>query len=169
MRKLDPNEVFAKIALMEWKACASPAELEEHEWWSAWLSADNKKAARREARYRGHIDKFCDVTLADGDGEDEEDYLDEKRLARLGYTPDLLEEFLSTNPESIHELISDEALSAAVKKCRPRQKQALHCFLIPRTKKPADVARILGTSRENASKVLRTARKNILKEIGAMV
>ena len=166
MRMLDPNEVFAKCALMEWKEYASPAELEEFERWNAWLSADNKKAARREVRHRGHIDKFCDVTLADGDGEEEEDYLDEKRLARLGYTPDLLEDCLAANPETIHELISDRALSAAVKHCTLRQKQILHCFLIPRTKTPADVARILGTSRENASKVLRTAQKNILKEIG---
>jgi len=156
-----------RFAMREWKQVASPAELEEYERWSEWVSAENKKAARREYRYRGHIDKYCDITLAEGDGEDEEDYLDEKRLVRLGHEPDLLEEYLSTSPDSIHELISDEALSAAVKKCTRRQKEALRCFLIPRTKKPADVARILGTSRENASKVLRTARKNILNKMGA--
>ncbi|MCL2299202.1 MAG: hypothetical protein FWC27_03535 [Firmicutes bacterium] len=165
MRKLDPNEVFAKCALMEWKECASPAELEEFERWSAWLSAENKKAARREYRYRGHIDKYCDITLADGDGEDEEDYLDEKRLARLGYESDLLEDYLSTSPESIHELISDAAISAAVKRCTLRQKEALHCCLIPRIK-TADVALILGTSDRNVLKLLATARKNILNEIG---
>ena len=168
MREIDPNEVFAKCALMEWKEYATAAELEEFERWSVWISAENKKAARREYRYRGHIDKFCNITLADGDGDDEENYLDEKRLARLGYTPDLLEAYLSTSPESIHELISDEAISAAVKHCTPRQKQALHCYLVPRIK-TADVALILGTSDRNILKLLANARRNILNEIGATI
>jgi len=166
MREIDPNEVFAKCALMEWKEYASAAELEEFERWSAWLSAENKKAARREYRYRVHIDKFCDITLADSDGEDEDGYLDEKRLARLGYTPDLLENYLASDPGCIHEFFSDEELSAAVKRCTSRQKEALHCYLIPRIK-TADAARILGTSDRNILKLLATARKNIMQEIGA--
>ena|GEM_PF-4213651 len=164
MGKPDPNEVFAKCALMEWKEYASAAELEEFERWDAWVSAEDKKAARREYRYRRHIEKYCDITLAERDGEEGE-YLDAGCLARLGYEPDLLEDYLANDPESIHELIGDEAISAAVKRCTPRQKQALHCFLIPRIK-TADVALILGTSDRNVLKLLATARRNILNEIG---
>jgi len=61
--------------------------------------------------------------------------------------------------------VSDEALIAAVKKLTPRQKEALHCFLTPKTK-TADVALILGTSDRNILKLLATAKKNILQEIG---
>jgi len=167
MRKLDPNEVFAKEALMEWKACASPAELEEFERWSAWLSAEDKKEERRERYYQKKFDRWCDTALADQDSEDEGEYLDAKRLAQLGYTPDLLEGYLAANPESIHEFFSDEALSAAVKKCTARQKEALHCYLVPKIK-TADVALMLGTSNRNILKLLATARKSILREIGAM-
>ena len=164
MRKLDPNEVFANCALMEWKEYASPAELEEFERWSKWISAEDKKEARRGYRYRGHIDKYCDFSLADGGGE--ENYLDKQKLARLGYVPDLLEDYLSSDPEAIHEFFVEEALSSAVKRCTPRQKQALHCYLIPKIK-TADIALILGTSDRNVLKLLATARKNILSEIGA--
>lgn len=155
-----------KFALAEWKEIASAEELEEFERWSEWITAENKRLFQRNRRYRKHIDLFCDIALADGNDKDKDVYLKAEQMSRLGYTPDLLNEFFADGPETIHELFSDSVWCDAVKKLTPRQKQALHCYLTPKTK-TSDAALILGTSDRNILKLLATARKNILQEIGA--
>ena len=155
-----------QFAMREWKQVASAAEIEEYERWSKWLSAENRKAAKREWNYRKRFDGWCDTTLAHRDGEEGE-HIDARWLKRLSVRPDYLERIFSLRPEHIHELLSDEAISAAVKNCTPRQKQSLHCFLSSKTK-TSDAARVLGTSDRNILKLLATTRKNILQEIGAM-
>jgi len=57
-----------QFAMREWKQVASAAELEEYDLWSQWVTAENRKLAKREYRYRGHIDVWCDTTLAHRDG-----------------------------------------------------------------------------------------------------
>ena len=150
-----------------WKQVASAAELEEYERWSAWVTAQNRNLAKRECTYRTHIEGWCDTTLAQRDGEDGE-HLAPGCLERLSCTPDLLEDYLSSDPQSIHEFFCDEAMSAAVKKCSSRQKEVLHCYLIPKIK-TADVALILGTSDRNILKLLATAKKNIFREMGETI
>jgi len=104
--------------------------------------------------------------LAQRDGEEGE-HIDARWLERLSCTPDFLEIICTWDPEDVHEAFNKCALGVAVKKSTTaRQKQALHHFL-PKGAKTSDAALALGTSDRNILKLLATARRNILQEIGA--
>ena len=160
--KMTPREL-RKFAKGEWMKYASAAELEEYERWRAKQEREHKLLVRRERRYRNdHLDGM-DIT---SQGRDSNGFLPSTSKAlRISTDEDYLDLIFSERPEDLHELVSDEAMIAAVKKLTPRQKEALHCFLTPKTK-TADVALILGTSDRNILKLLATAKKNILQEIG---
>ena len=145
---------------------ASPAEIEAFEKWHKVLSEEDKNEERREERYQGHIDQFCDITLVDSKGDDGE-YLNARHLARLSYTTDFLEIICTWDPADVHEVFNNCTLGVAVKKhTTARQKQVLH-HLLPKGAKTSDAALALGTSDRNILKLLATARKNIEREIGA--
>jgi len=152
-----------QFAMREWKQAASAAELEEYERWRAQQEREHKLLVRREWRYRNdHLDG-TDITSV---GRDSNGFLPSTSKAlRISTDEDYLDLIFSERPEDLHELVSDEAMIAAVKKHTPRQKEALHCFLTPNIK-TADVALLLGTSDRNILKLLAAARKNILTEIG---
>ena len=163
--KMDPRQL-KQFAMREWKQVASAAELEEYEQWRALLSAEGRKLAKREWRYRKHIDGWCDTTLAYRDGEEGE-HIDARWLERLSCTQDFLEIICTWDPADVHEAFNNCKLGAAVKKrATARQKQAMHCYL-PKGATTSDAALALGTSDRNILKLLATARKNILQEIGA--
>jgi len=150
----------------EWIKYASADEIAAFEQWHEWISAEDKKEEKREERYQGHIDKFCDLTLVDGKGENGE-YLSARHMARLSYTTDFLEIICTWDPVDVHEVFNNCTLGVAVKKhTTVRQKQALH-HLLPKGAKTPDAALALGTSDRNILKLLATARRNILQEIGA--
>jgi len=115
--------------------------------------------------YRKHIDGWCDTTLAQRDSEEGE-YLAPGCMERLSCTPDFLEIICTWDPADVHEEFNNCRLGAVVKKrTTAPQKRAMHYYL-PKGAKTADVALALGTSERNVNKLLATAKKNILREMG---
>jgi hypothetical protein len=173
MNRMNPRKEYdmtpgqlKQFAMREWKQVASAAEIEEYEWWNAWITAENKNLAKRDWRYRKHIDGWCDTTLAQRDGGEGE-RIDSRWLELLSCTPDFLEIICTWDPTDVHEAFNKCKLGGVVKKhATAQQKRAMHYYL-PKGAKTADAALALGTSERNVNKLLATAKKKILREMGA--
>jgi len=91
--------------------------------------------------------------------------LDTSKALRITSDLDYLDLIFTRRPEDLHEVVTDEALSAAIKRLTACQKEALFLRSQPHTK-TKDAAEDLGSSPCNIRKHLAKARVTILKQIG---
>jgi len=150
-------------AEQDWKEQASAAEIEEYERWKAELDADYKRELERDRKRRStHLDDM-DITMLDR--ENDGDWMDTSKALRITSDEDYLDLIFTQWPEDLHEVVTDEALIAAIKKLTRCQKEALFLRMQPHTR-TKQVAEDQGTTTGNIRKHLRKARKNILEKIG---
>jgi DNA-directed RNA polymerase specialized sigma24 family protein len=91
--------------------------------------------------------------------------LDTSKAQRITSDLDYLDLIFTQRPEDLHEVVTDEALIAAIKKLTRCQKDALFLRMQPHTK-TKQAAEDLGSSPRNIRKHLAKAREKIFKEIG---
>ncbi|MCL2299951.1 MAG: hypothetical protein FWC27_07375 [Firmicutes bacterium] len=155
--------LLKRQALRDWKEQASAAEIEEFEQCNTEWVKENKLERRREQYYRNkHLDDM-DITLLDR--ENDGCQLDTSKALRIASDLDYLDLIFTRRPEDLHEVVTDDALSAAIKRLTACQKEALFLRMQPHTK-TKDLAGDLGSSPRNIRKHLAKARETILKQIG---
>jgi len=150
-------------ALRDWKEQAGAAELEAFERWNKEWEKENELELERERKHRNaHLDGV-DITLLDRKNDGCQ--LDTTKALRITSDLDYLDLIFTRRPEDLHEVVTDDALSAAIKRLTACQKEALFLRMQPHTK-TKQVAEDLGSSPRNIRKHLAKARKTILKQIG---
>jgi len=131
--------------------------------WDKVVAELNRYDANNERRHKTHRDDM-DLTLLDRKAKDGE-YFCGNRLLKLGRANDWIDIIFSQNPEDLHHLVEDEAISAALRELTPVQKKVLldnivHCF-------PAEnLAKEAGCSTRNITKHRQKALEMIRRSIG---
>ena len=131
--------------------------------WDKVMAELDRFDANNERRHKTHRDDI-DLTLLDRKAKDGE-YFCGNRLLKLCRLNDWIDIIFSQNPEDLHHLVEDEAISAALRKLTPVQKKILldnivHCF-------PAEnLAKEMGCSTRNITKHRQKALDAIRKAIG---
>ena len=155
--------LFRQQALQDWKEQASATEIEEFERWNAEWEKENELELRRERYHRSeHLDNM-DITMLDR--ENDGCRLDTSKALRIASDLDYLDLIFTRRPEDLHEVVTDDALSAAIKRLTACQKEALFLRMQPHTR-TKDAAETLGSSPRNIRKHLAKARQTILNQIG---
>jgi DNA-directed RNA polymerase specialized sigma24 family protein len=155
--------LLRRQAERDWKEHASAAEIEEYERWKAELAADYKRELERDRKRRSEHQDGMDITELDRNNDDIS--LNTSKALRITSDLDYLDIIFTQRPEDLHEVVTDEALIAAIKKLTRCQKEAMFLRMQPHTK-TKQAAEDLGSSPRNIRKHLAKAREIIFEEIG---
>lgn len=139
--------------------------VESKESWKTVLDELNSELRNNDRKHDEHRDDM-DTTIVDRQPKENE-IIPGAKMLKLSSDKDWIDMIYSRKPEDLQELVTDEAISKAIKGLTLPQKEVLfwnviYCF------KTSEIAAARGVSERNIRKIRQRALKNIHKVLDAV-
>lgn len=126
--------------------------------WKALLQGMDNEERNNNRRHKAHRDDV-DTTLADRQAGDEES-IPGTKMRKLSQSEDWADTIFSRRAEDLHELVTDEAVSGAIRNLTLPQKEVLFLNVVHRFK-TSEIAAARGVSERNIRKIRQRALESI--------
>lgn len=130
--------------------------------WQNILDGLDHEEDNNNRKHSEHRDDM-DTTAADRQ-LDEDETIPPAKMLKLSHEEDWLDIIYSRRAEDLHELVSDEAVSEAIRKLTRLQKEVLSLYAVHRFTVP-EIAAMKSVSERNIRKIRQRAIENIHKTL----